>query len=132
MDACYGVRSSVTGGRTCSSCSSGVPASWRGWRTRSTESGVSATRHVLRSARRETTRREQDARTAAARIVADAEDEALRIRQAIGTRVADATARLDELLSVRESLLEDLRTLVASYEQMVARLDHSRPQATGR
>lgn len=64
-----------------------------------------------------------EARAEAARIVADAEGEALRIRHAIGSRMAEATARLDELLGVRESLLDDLRALVADYEQMVAKLE---------
>lgn len=89
-----------------------------------------ARQEQLAAARR--ARAEAEARAEAARIVADAEGEALRIRHAIGSRVADATARLDELLTVRESLLDDLRTLVADYEQMVAKLERGAAARVGR
>lgn len=70
-------------------------------------------------------RAESEARAAAARIVADAEEEALRIRHAIGARITDGTSRLDELLRVREGLVGDLRIMLVDYEQALGRLERA-------
>lgn len=68
-------------------------------------------------------RAESEARATAARIVADAEEEALRVRHAIGARIADGTTRLDELLRVREGLVGDLRAMLVDYDEALGRLD---------
>lgn len=74
---------------------------------------------------------ESEARAAAARIVAEAEEEALRIRHAIGARIADGTSRLDELLRVREGLVGNLRTMLVDYEQALGRLERAGEHAPG-
>lgn len=74
---------------------------------------------------------ESEARASSARIVAEAEEEALRVRQTIGTRIAEGTSRLEELLRVREGLVGDLRTTLTDYEHTLGRLERGAEHGTG-
>ncbi|HEY3182281.1 MAG TPA: hypothetical protein VGJ77_05540 [Gaiellaceae bacterium] len=72
--------------------------------------------------RREVERRrdaETAATAAAARVVAEAEEQASRIRQAAGRRVADEATRIEELLAVRERLLGELRGVLGAYSDLL-------------
>jgi hypothetical protein len=66
---------------------------------------------------------ETAATNAAGRIVAEAEEQASRIRQAAGRRVADEAARIEELLAVRERLLGELRGVLAVYSDLLHAAD---------
>jgi hypothetical protein len=67
--------------------------------------------------------RRREAETAAtataARVIAEAEEQASRIRQAAGRRVADEATRIEELLAVRERLLGELRGVLAAYSDLM-------------
>jgi len=66
---------------------------------------------------------ETGAAAAAARLVAEAEEQAARIRQTIGRRVADEATRIEDLLAVRERLLGELRGVLDTYSDLLHAAD---------
>jgi hypothetical protein len=58
-------------------------------------------------------------RTEAARIIADAEEQASRLRQEASQRVGDAADRLESVLRVREQLLGELRGILDAYQGLL-------------
>lgn len=60
-----------------------------------------------------------ESRAQAAQIVAEAEEQAVKLRHEAGLRVGDAASRLEDLLRVREQLLGELRGLVDSYSDVL-------------
>ncbi len=89
--------------------------------------------HTLRDARRrarETTRaaeagaraRESEARGEASRVVAAARETATRVREAAEQRVHALAARVEEVLSLRSGLAQDLDTLIRRHTESLERL----------
>lgn len=60
-----------------------------------------------------------EARAQAAVLLAEAEEQAARLRHEAGLRVGDAASRLEDLLRVREQLLGELRGLIGSYGDLL-------------
>lgn len=60
-----------------------------------------------------------EARASAAKILADAEEQATTLRHEAGLRVGDAASRLEDLLKVREQILGELRGLIHSYSDVL-------------
>lgn len=63
-----------------------------------------------------------EARVLAAQALAEAEEQAARLRHEAGLRVGDAASRLEDLLHVREQLLGELRGLLVTYGDLLG--DH--------
>ena len=60
-----------------------------------------------------------EARAAAAKILAAAEEQAAILRHEAGLRVGDAASRLEDLLKVREQLLGEVRGLIHAYADVL-------------
>ncbi|HEV8685935.1 MAG TPA: hypothetical protein VGQ84_01570 [Gaiellaceae bacterium] len=102
------------------------------WREKETLRGELETtreRHAeeLRRQRLRGDRLEAEGRAAAARIVAEAEEQATRIRADAGRGVSEATSRVEHLLRVREQVLGELRGIVQAYGSLLAQVEHGRP-----
>lgn len=78
---------------------------------------------------------ERAAEARAREVVAGAEEEAERIRRDARRRVGDATFEIDELLRLRETLAQSVRSIVRDVEQAVARVERGEasppPEAVG-
>jgi hypothetical protein len=69
---------------------------------------------------------EQLGRLEAARLLAEAEEQAGRLRHEASIRVGDAAQRLEEVLRVREQLLGELRGIVQAYADVLERAEQGR------
>jgi hypothetical protein len=66
---------------------------------------------------------EQRARAQAARVIADAEEQATAVRHEAHQRVADATDRLQDVLRVRDQLLAEIRGILHAYGDVLERAE---------
>jgi hypothetical protein len=66
---------------------------------------------------------EQKGRLEAARLLADAEEQAARLRHEASARIGDAAQRLEEILRVREQLLGEVRGIVEAYREVLERAE---------
>jgi hypothetical protein len=80
--------------------------------------------HELTRERLRGERLEAEGRDAAAQIVAEAEEQAERIRADADARVAETTSRLEHLLRVREQVLGELRGVVQAHGSLLAQVEH--------
>jgi hypothetical protein len=103
------------------------------WRERETLSAELERAHAQLEEERELRRAAETAASrTAARIVADAEEQAARIRHAAGRRVGDEAARIEELLMVRERLLGELRGVLTAYSDLLGAAESNQvPAAPG-
>ena len=102
---------------------------WREKETFRVELETSRERHAeeLKRQRLRGDRFEAEGRAEAARTVAEAEEQALRIRADAGRRVVEATSRLENLLRVREQVLGELRGIVQAYGSLLAQVEQGQP-----
>src|SRR5204862_6297724 len=66
---------------------------------------------------------EEGANSRAREVIAQAEEAAMRIRSEAGRRIEDSSQQFNELLRLKDNLLEAMRSVVGDFDQAIQRVE---------
>src|SRR4051794_29611381 len=77
----------------------------------------------MSSALRRSAEIEEGAQNRAREVIAQAEEAAMRIRSEAGRRIEDSSQQFNELLRLKDNLLETMRSVVGDFDQAIQRVE---------